>query len=304
MTSSDTWHQPLLQQWQQCLTQQKIPHAILLHGQPGLGKQQLVKSMLQLLWCETHQACGACRHCHWLQQNTHPDCLWLQPEAPGKAIKIDDIREATQWLQLSPLHSQKKVLVIQAAENLNIASSNALLKSLEEPPDSGFIILISEIPEQLLLTIRSRCQKWRIPMPEKNTLTSWLQTKTGLKKVAEDLLEMGLGPYALLQEFSPEQTEMREKITEVFVAVSERKIYFITAAEKLKEYSPQEILRYFSYFLQAKIMAAAKDNAIEPLKKWLDVQQQSLVLKRSILQNANLNFPLQLELLLQNILKS
>ncbi|MCD6047956.1 MAG: polymerase subunit delta [Gammaproteobacteria bacterium] len=293
------WQQKIFQQWKQFVQANKIPHALLIQGAAGLGKSQLVKHMLQLLFCETHSACGHCRDCHWVNQNAHPDCSWIQPEAPGKAIKIASIREALEWLQLSPLDSAKKVLVIQPAEALNTASSNALLKTLEEPSESTLIILTSEMPELLLPTVRSRCQKLCLRLPEEAETKAWLAAQANFD--ASRPLMPGLGPYALLEEFSETQTPIREEILGVFDSVSQRKIHFLAAADKLKSCAPLEVLRYGYYWIWLQTEKLTKIADKRGLNHWLRLEQELLQLKRSVLQGANLNWQLQLELLLEKI---
>jgi DNA polymerase-3 subunit delta' len=294
-----SWQQKVFQQWKQFVQTNKIPHALLIQGAAGLGKSQLVKHMLQLLFCETQSACGQCRDCHWLNQHAHPDCAWIQPEAPGKAIKIASIREALEWLQLSPLDSAKKVLVIQAAEALNTASSNALLKTLEEPPESTLIILTSETPELLLSTVRSRCQKLLLRLPEEVEMRAWLAAQINFD--ATKPLMPGLGPYALVDEFSETQTPIREDILGVFDGVCQRKLHFLAAADKLKSYAPLEVLRYMYYWIWLQTENLTKVADKRGLNHWLRLEQELMQLKRSVIQGANLNWQLQLELLLEKI---
>ena len=293
------WHQSLFAQWQTFINTKRIPQALLICGAQGLGKSQLVKAMLAVLWCEAAQAlgaCGVCRHCYWLAQDAHPDCTWLKPEGLSQTIKIDVIRQSSEWLQLSPLTTQHKVLVIQSAENLNLAASNALLKTLEEPPSSGLIILISEMIEQLLPTIRSRCYKLTLPLPDETFNRTWLQQQT--KNEMPRFLPQGLGPYALLAELSPAQTEIREKIILIMEQLYTKKLHFVLAAEKLKEINAEEILRYSYFFMQNKIAECHARHDLPGIKPWLEFERCWLNVKRSLLQNANLNWPLQLELLL------
>lgn len=296
--SLPSWQQSLYTQWQQFLRADKIPHAILLQGAPGLGKASLVKQMVKTLFCETRFACGYCRHCHWLQQNSHPDCLWIQPEAEGKAIKVASIREAIDWLQLSPLDTEKKVLVIQSAEALNTASSNALLKTLEEPSPSTLIILTSEMPELLLPTVRSRCQKFLLPFPSAEDIKNWF-TSQGL--TAPQIVLPGMGPYALLTELSEEQSEIREAILVGLENVFQHKVSFVAVADKLKSYAPLVFLRYAYAWVWERIEKATKALDKEALKKWLRFEKDWLDLKRGVLQGANLNWQLQLELLLEKL---
>lgn len=298
--SPSPWQQKTFAQWRHFIETQKIPQAILLHGAEGLAKSQLIKAMLAFLWCTApgaEVACGVCRHCRgWAEEGIHPDCFWLKPEAAGKAIKIDQVREACGWLQLSPLNTKEKVLVIESAEQLNIAASNALLKTLEEPQDTSVIILISARPEHLLPTLRSRCYALALPLPDEAFLRAWLEKNTD--GPVPPVLPSGLGPYALLAACSKEQVTIQADILQVLQSLFKQEIYFLTAAEKLKDYPPQEILRYVYFFIEQQIKSCVAENNIASLQHWLNLEQHWLEVKRTLLHNANLNWLVQLELLL------
>lgn len=296
----DLWQEKIFAQWRHFVETKKIPQAILLHGAEGMAKSQLVKAMLAFLWCtapNAESACGVCRHCRgWQGEEIHPDCFWLKQEAAGKAIKIDQIREACNWLQLSPLNTKEKVLVIESAEQLNIAASNALLKTLEEPQDSSVIILISARPEHLLPTLRSRCYALALPLPDEDFLRAWLEKHTD--GAVPQVLPSGLGPYALLEACSKEQVKMQADILHILQSLLKQEIYFLMAAEKLKDYAPQEILQYIYFFMQQQIKICIAENNFLTLQRWLKLEQHWLEVKRTLVHNANLNWPVQLELLL------
>lgn len=150
-------------QWQQ-LQQAQLPHAILLHGMAGLGKTHFAKLLAKKLLCrDAHQPeqlpCGQCRSCHLWTTQTHPDYLEVMPEETGKAIKIDAIRELTQRMTQTGQISERRVVLLTPAEAMNHAAANALLKTLEEPPENVFLVLVTHQRHELLATIRSRCHQ-------------------------------------------------------------------------------------------------------------------------------------------------
>ena len=159
------WQMPLWQDFQRAVLLNRLPHALLLHGTLGTGKMHFAKLMAQALLCE-QTGCQQCRSCHLFASEHHPDCFLLEPEEPGKAIKIDAVREALAWLALSPSQGRAKVLILNPVELLNNASANALLKSLEEPTPNTTLILLAEQPALVLATLRSRCQLWHMPLPD------------------------------------------------------------------------------------------------------------------------------------------
>ena len=152
-----------------------LGHAYLFHGKPAIGKRLTAMTLTQLLHCEHPSsdspldACGACRSCHQVEQTIHPDCLIIQPENGQKhmpKIKIDQIRAIEHLVIYRPLVGAHKVCIIDEAELMTTEAANALLKTLEDPPDHCLFLLISSRPELLLQTIRSRCIALRFsPLP-------------------------------------------------------------------------------------------------------------------------------------------
>jgi DNA polymerase III subunit delta' len=142
------------------LVEDRVAGAYLFAGPPGIGKALLGESFARALNCEDRrdgdEQC-TCRSCVLIRAGNHPDFFTLKPD--GRDIKIAQVRELIAGLQLKPYMGRYKVVLIDPAETLNIASSNALLKTLEEPPPQTVIILVTSMPHRLLVTIRSRCQR-------------------------------------------------------------------------------------------------------------------------------------------------
>ena len=136
-----------------------IPHALLITGQPNATLQKLMPELKGLLCEQGKVACGMCVSCQLFESESgHPDLMILLPEGKMGMIKIDSVREVIGFLEQSALRGGMRVVVLNQADALNIASQNALLKSLEEPGANTLIILISERVHLLLPTIKSRCQ--------------------------------------------------------------------------------------------------------------------------------------------------
>lgn len=172
------WHQPLWQQFLKVWQQQRLPHAILLTGAKGLAKTNLALDIAQYSLCAKPSdltACGQCHSCQLFSAGAHPDHLLIEPEEAGKTIKIDQIRALKEKQSLTPNIAEWKTVVIHPAHKMTTSASNSLLKLLEEPPAQTLLILVSSQPQQLPVTIRSRCQLWPMQSPE-NTLTeNWLK---------------------------------------------------------------------------------------------------------------------------------
>jgi DNA polymerase-3 subunit delta' len=141
----------------------RIPSAFLFHGPQGVGKMLTAKRFAQSALCrnlpEESHASNQCPSCRKALQLTHPDILIH--ENPGKIIRISEIRDYIMKLNLKAFESHAKFLIINDAENMNAESSNALLKTLEEPPENTHIILVTSNLNEILPTIKSRCVKIR-----------------------------------------------------------------------------------------------------------------------------------------------
>jgi DNA polymerase III delta' subunit len=136
----------------------KVPHAFLFAGAPGLGKTFVAKEFFKALNCleKSGDSCNKCRSCLKVIAGTHPDLIELTPGT--RTIKVDDVRGVLAEVGLKPFEAHMKGIIIEPAEHLGKESANALLKTLEEPPSSTVIMLISHRPKLLLPTIVSRCQ--------------------------------------------------------------------------------------------------------------------------------------------------
>lgn len=173
------WH---VTPWQALLARRHndtLPHALLLTGPRGLGKNRFADSLTQALLCGQPQvdgqACTVCRSCLLYQAGTHPDYLQVRPGEEGKAIVVDQIRTMNTHLALKSQYAGHKLVVISPAEQMNTAAANSLLKTLEEPAAHSLLILITGQPAQLLPTVRSRCQQIKFSAPPEHLAASWLK---------------------------------------------------------------------------------------------------------------------------------
>lgn len=161
----------------------RVPQALLFYGKEGIGKKTKAFDLAKALLClkGTFPACNTCPSCNRMNQfnqtpveqlqvysdketgkkvflylqGEHPDFIYLRPEKDE--IKIDQVRGVRDFLNLKPALSQKKVVLIAPAESMNPYSQNALLKTLEEPPQDTHFILVANNLDNILSTVRSRC---------------------------------------------------------------------------------------------------------------------------------------------------
>ena len=179
----------LKENWQQAtryLKDDRLSHAILLSGPDAIGKLEFCLSYIQLLNCTSptvdNFACGECKDCRLFNAKTHPDVRMInvddsEEQKKSDQIKIDDVRDINQFMTLSRQQGNYKVVCINIAENLNHNAANALLKTLEEPPENSILFLVSHRADTLLATIKSRCQIWKFKLPNSEQAITWLNSK-------------------------------------------------------------------------------------------------------------------------------
>jgi DNA polymerase-3 subunit delta' len=232
------WQQ---QQWEHLcsyIAQKRIPQALLITGNKGLGKQQLAQQFAVGLLCTTPQAngmaCGCCSSCLLVNADTHPDLVQVQPEEPGKGIGIGQIRSLITRLTLKPQFETYRVVIINPADMMNNAAANAFLKCLEEPAERTSIILISEKPAKLPATIISRCQKLALSTPVRETVVDWLQNKSPLSK-REDLfcnVSLAQGAPLLALDYANDKTLIqRNECFEAWMAIAKQRQSPVIIAE-------------------------------------------------------------------------
>ena len=170
------------------IAQKRIPQALLITGNKGLGKQQLAYQFAVALLCARPQtnglACGHCSSCLLINADTHPDLIRIQPEEPGKGIGIGQIRNLITRLTLKPQFDTYRVVIVNPADKMNSAAANAFLKCLEEPTERTTILLVTEKPSALPATVISRCQKLALVTPDQEIVVDWL-VQSPLCKTAE-----------------------------------------------------------------------------------------------------------------------
>ena len=141
---------------QDALYRNKVSHSYLFLGQEGIGKKMIAKEFAKGILClNDDKYCNNCKSCLEFDGNNNPDFYIVEPE--GNNIKIEQIRELQKKVQEKPIIATKKVYLIDNADLMTKEAQNALLKTLEEPPEFVTIILIGENDNAFLNTIKSRC---------------------------------------------------------------------------------------------------------------------------------------------------
>lgn len=160
-----------------------LPHALLLSGPEGLGKEQFARAFSQALLCAAPGAdglaCQRCPACVMFNAGTHPDYQRIAPKEEGKAIGIDQVRELIAWIALKSHAAGYKIALVTPAGRMTMEAANALLKTLEEPPAHSLLMLLTDRPALLPATVRSRCQRMTFAAPGHDVAAAWLRRQLG-----------------------------------------------------------------------------------------------------------------------------
>ncbi len=139
------------------LARGRTSHFYLISGPKGSGKHTLARLLAAAMVCTgQNKPCGICSHCRKALSDNHPDVITID-DPEKKFVPVDLVREARTDMFIRPNEAEKKVYLFPRGQDMRIESQNALLKVLEDPPAYGVFLLLSDNPEALLPTVRSRC---------------------------------------------------------------------------------------------------------------------------------------------------
>lgn len=252
------WLLPAWERLQAHVEGGRLPQALLIHGPSGLGKAALAERFAHRLLCTGAgtRPCGRCAGCHLLAAGTHPDYRRIAPEEPGKPIRVDAIRRLIGDLALKAQYEGYRVSLIERAEQMNVSSANALLKTLEEPAEHNLIILVAEAPSRLPPTILSRCQKIAITPPTAAEAAHWLSLRQ--PGIAADTLLNAAGgsPLRALALADSDVVERRRRVFEEFRAIADQRQDPVVVAERWHGLSHEECLDWMLSWLPDLIRLA------------------------------------------------
>lgn len=173
------WLAPLARRLTQTYSDGQLSHAVILVGAKHSGKAVFARAFTARLLCDSVDerggVCGTCKGCALYSAGTHPDFIQLEPPEGKQQITVDSVRSAKEKLLQSAQIHRNKVCLINSADQLNESAANALLKLLEEPPQNTYFLLLSSQYQLLSPTIRSRCTKMVMAIPNRKELASGLQ---------------------------------------------------------------------------------------------------------------------------------
>ena len=237
-------HRSTIASLQTAAARQRLAHAYLFHGEEAIGKLTTAVWFAQTLLCERSpsetdlDSCGVCRSCRQIDGRTHPDYFFIEPdhELATPQIKIEQIREIEQQMIYRPLVGERKICIIDDADRMTIGAANALLKTLEEPPDHSLFVLVTSRPASLPATIRSRCQALRFATSARTDVEAALILKREMRPADARFLAMlceGRLGEALSTDLKTVRAQQQEFIELVSPNFLQSVTNVLTAAESL-----------------------------------------------------------------------
>ena len=314
-----------------------FPHALLLCGPQGLGKRDFAERLAAMLLCEhEHDApCGACRSCRLFAVRSqrdpeetrpdetpshphghpgHPDARFVghtineksSPKKMYSEIVVDQIRDLSAWLSLPPQLGRAQVALIDPADELNIAASNALLKTLEEPGERRHLILISSRPARLPATIRSRCQRVDFAVPPLAQAQAWLAAQgADAKQTAAALHAAGGNPGVASAWLKSGGLKVRDEVAADLKALNAGKGSPVEVANRWSKQDAETRLWFAADLAREEAQAAARGEpgplALTPRA---DFTKLSAWFEQANRARAQLRGPLRPELVLLDVLSA
>lgn len=244
------WQEGIWKNWQQLLDQGRLHHAILLVAPTGSGREALGKQLAKTVLCQNGitEPCGMCHSCRLFDAGTHPDYHHLAP-VDGKQIGVDAIRQCNRWAVETSQLSGERVILIEQADVMGEAAANALLKTLEEPPSGCQFILMATSLDNLLPTINSRCNKWRLAMPAEADTRRWVESALMQSIPLETVRLNGRAPLATLQFIEQGQDTRYRKLLETFAGFLNPPFLGVFDVAGMCVEEGHQSLRWLSYFL-------------------------------------------------------
>ena len=249
------WLDASRQQVRYALAGDKLAHALLIHGQSGVGKAALAEWITQLVLCDQpgEEPCGVCQSCRFYLADTHPDIQRVGIPEGKKQIPVDDVREMITSLRLMSGRRGRKVAIIDPADAMNANGANALLKTLEEPPAGTLLILTVARLERLPPTVASRCSRVSVKTPSRADALTWLAQVDSTVDWNGPLALASGAPVAAMRLVSNGGALITEQMAELPAMLRRPDTDVIALAERSQAHFPAERLRWLEHWLCERI---------------------------------------------------
>ncbi len=230
-------HRDIIDYIRNAVQQNKVSHAYILNGQRGSGKKMLARLFAMALQCESRkpEPCGECRSCVQTNSGNQPDIITVRHEKPA-SISVDDVRTQINGdIMIKPYSSPYKIYIVPEADLMTVQAQNAILKTIEEPPEYAVIFLLTENADSLLPTIRSRCVMLKLRNIKDRLVKKYLIEQMQVPDYQADLcaaFAQGNIGRAIMLARSEHFNEIKEEAVQLMKRIDEMELHEIVAAVK------------------------------------------------------------------------
>ena len=306
---------------QNAIAMNKVSHAYIINGERNAGKEFIAKVFAMALQCETKEAepCGECHSCKQALSNNQPDIIYISHEKPN-TIGVEDIRaQINNDIVIKPYSSPRKIYIVNEGEKMTPQAQNALLKTLEEPPEYAVIVILTTNVEALLPTVLSRCVVLNMKPVSDALVKKYLMEQLGVPDYKANICVAfargNIGKAKLLAS-SEEFEKVKDEAISLVKNINDMEIHeIVKAIKKISEYK-FDVNDYLdilmAWYRDVLFFKATKDVNSLVFKE--EIQQIMRVSDRSTYEGietivnalqsakkrleANVNFDLTMELLL------
>jgi DNA polymerase III subunit delta' len=267
------WLRPALEQLEAARATGRLGHGWLLCGPAGVGKINLALVFAARLLKRDPagppaelgpaEAAAAVRERH-APADRHPDLHWLFPEEDKRTIAIEQLRAVAEQLSLKAHRGVAKVVVVEPADAMTTAASNALLKTLEEPSADTYLLLPSQQPDRLPATIRSRCQRLEIAPPKPETVRTWLGDADPASFASAWLLAGG-APLSMAAMLESGTLQENNDLSDLLLRISEDKVDPQSAADRWAKGDAELVLTWLTRQLHREIRTRLAPGVSTPV---------------------------------------
>ena len=317
-------HKDIIRYIQSAVQEDKVSHAYIINGERGSGKKLLSELFAATLMCEKKGAepCNVCHSCKQAESRNHPDIIHVQHEKPN-TISVEDIRtQVNNDVLIKPYQGPYKIYIIAEADLMTPQAQNAILKTIEEPPEYAVFFLLTENGDKLLPTITSRCVMLKLRNIKDTLIKKYLMEKMGIPDYKADVctaFAQGNIGRALMLANSEHFNEIHDDAIQLLKYMDEMEhSEIVQAIKRINKYKLEindyldiimiwfrDVLMYKATLDVDKVVFKGELNAIKERAKKSSYEGIERILesleKAKARLKANVNFDLVMELLLLTI---